>query len=91
MDRSDDWFWISVDDLPVGVRRLAWWIPDTYLCEILGPAVDDTLETSTREREKVARGEPSELLDILISRDWNDLMGPFTQNPPALQRPTASR
>jgi hypothetical protein len=28
----------------------------------------------------------SDLMDILISRDWNDLMGPFTQNPAELDR-----
>jgi hypothetical protein len=26
-------------------------------------------------------------MDILISRDWNDLLGPFTVNPATLDRP----
>ncbi len=66
-------------------------IPFDYLREMFGPGVDDALETIKREREKTTRGEPSELMDILISRDWNDLMGPFTQNPAVLQRPPVVR
>ena len=58
---------------------------------MFGPGVDDALETIRSEREKTTRGEPSELMDILISRDWNDLMGPFTQNPAVLQRPPVVR
>lgn len=66
-------------------------IPEGYMRELFGPAVDDALETISREREKVARGEQSELMDILISRDWNDLMGPFTQNPAQLSRPVPDK
>lgn len=61
-------------------------IPDEYLRELFGPGVDAALDTIAREREKVARGGESELMDILISRDWNDMMGPFTQNPAELER-----
>ena len=49
------------------------------------------LATIQAEREKVAAGGQSELMDILISRDWNDLMGPFTQNPAELIRPPVTR
>lgn len=66
-------------------------IPEGYMRELFGPAADDALETISREREKVARGEESELMDILISRDWNDLMGPFTQNPAQLSRPVPEK
>ena len=66
-------------------------IPAEYLRERFGPGVDAALETIEREREKTTRGESSELMDILISRDWNDLMGPFTQNPAELIRPPVTR
>ena len=61
-------------------------IPMDYMRELFGPAVDDALATIQREREVVAAGGQSDLMDILISRDWNDLMGPFTQNPAELDR-----
>jgi ethylbenzene hydroxylase subunit beta/complex iron-sulfur molybdoenzyme family reductase subunit beta len=66
-------------------------IPGDYLREMFGPGVDEALETIAREREKSTRGERSELMDILISRDWNDLLGPFTQNPAELERPVPVR
>ena len=66
-------------------------IPAEYLREMFGPGVGAALETIEREREKTTRGESSELMDILISRDWNDLMGPFTQNPAELIRPPVTR
>jgi ethylbenzene hydroxylase subunit beta/complex iron-sulfur molybdoenzyme family reductase subunit beta len=61
-------------------------IPIEYLRELFGPGVDKALATIAKEREKTARGRKSELMDILISRDWNDLLGPFTENPAELQR-----
>ena len=61
-------------------------IPIAYLRELFGAGVDEALATVQREREVVASGGQSELMDILISRDWNDLMGPFTQNPSELAR-----
>jgi steroid C-25 hydroxylase beta subunit len=64
-------------------------IPSAYLQELFGAGVDAALATLQMERERVAAGKPSELMDILISRDWNDLLGPFTQNPAELQRPPA--
>lgn len=64
-------------------------VPREYMRELFGPGVDDALATIEREREVVAAGGASELMDILISRDWNDLLGPFTVNPAELERPPA--
>jgi len=61
-------------------------IPIDYLREMFGKGVDAALVTLQVEREKVAAGKKSELMDILISRDWNDLLGPFTANPATIER-----
>jgi len=61
-------------------------IPLEYLEELFGPDVERALTTIESERARVAEGGTSELMDILISRDWNDLLGPFTGDPTALQR-----
>ena len=61
-------------------------IPRDYLREMFGPGVDAALATIEAEREKVAAGGTSELMDILISRTWEDLLGPFTVNPATLDR-----
>ena len=42
---------------------------------------------SRRSARRRPAARPSELMDILISRDWNDLLGPFTENPAELDRP----
>lgn len=57
------------------------------LRRLFGPGVDDALATIEAEREKVRAGGSSEILDALISRDWNDLLGPFTVDPGRLERP----
>lgn len=62
-------------------------IPRDYLRELFGPGVDAALATLATEREKVAAGGQSELMDILISRHWEDLLGPFDANPAELKRP----
>lgn len=49
-------------------------IPLEYLREMFGSAVDNALETLKTERAKVASGGSSELIDILITRRWQDLM-----------------
>ncbi|HJN29104.1 MAG TPA: 4Fe-4S dicluster domain-containing protein [Candidatus Latescibacteria bacterium] len=59
-------------------------IPIEYLRELFGPGVDAALATLEAEREKVAAGGESELVDILISRRWHDLMGPFKTDPAKL-------
>lgn len=61
-------------------------IPMDYLKEMFGPGVEQALATLEAEREKAAAGKKSELMDILISRNWNDLLGPFTVDPAQLQR-----
>lgn len=62
-------------------------IPMEYLREMFGPGVDAALETLKTERAKVADGGSSEMIDILIARRWQDLMGPFTEDPAKLSRP----
>ena len=62
-------------------------IPSEFLQEMFGPGVDAALEKLKAERAKVAGGGSSELIDILISKKWEDLMGPFTANPAELSRP----
>lgn len=56
-------------------------IPIAYLVGLFGPRVPEILDTLRNERERVARGGTSELLDLLISRKWLDLFGPFTRHP----------
>lgn len=55
--------------------------------KLFGPDVEQALATVESEREKVAGGGQSELMDILISRNWNDMLGPYTQDPGKLVRP----
>jgi DMSO reductase family type II enzyme iron-sulfur subunit len=45
-------------------------IPAAYLESLFGDAVVSALATIRREREKRRRGEPSELMDLLIAYDW---------------------
>lgn len=48
-------------------------IPVQYLRSLFGPRVDAALATLKAEMEKRQRGEPSELMDILIAKDWRSL------------------
>ena len=41
----------------------------------------EVLKKIEDERERVRNGETSELMDLLISRKWQDLFGPFTKHP----------
>jgi len=66
-------------------------IPIGYLRELFGPEVDAALATLQEEREKVAAGGESELIDILIARRWHDLMGPFTVDPAKMDPQPATR
>jgi ethylbenzene hydroxylase subunit beta/complex iron-sulfur molybdoenzyme family reductase subunit beta len=43
--------------------------------------VQHSLDTIEAERQKRRRGETSELMDILISRRWLDMFGPFDKAP----------
>ncbi|MEF8821741.1 MAG: 4Fe-4S dicluster domain-containing protein, partial [Halovenus sp.] len=42
-------------------------IPRTYLEELFGPKVNEALNTISRERDRVRRGEESELMELLNS------------------------
>ena len=46
-------------------------IPPAYLESLFGAAVHPALETLAAERARRRRGEPSELMDLLIAYDWN--------------------
>ena len=52
-----------------------------YLRFLFGPAVDAALDTLKGEMARQRRGEHSELMDILIARRWNELMGEFGKDP----------
>ncbi len=62
-------------------------IPMEYLRELFGPGVEKVLAKIESERKKSASGKKSELMDLLIARDWKQLLGPYTQDPAELQRP----
>ncbi len=48
-------------------------IPIGFLRSLFGPRVDAALETIAAEMGKRRKGEPSELMDLLIARDWKSL------------------
>ncbi len=48
-------------------------IPIEYLRYLFGPAVDQALITLQDEMERKKAGKPSELMDLLIARDWKSL------------------
>ncbi|MBX3645836.1 MAG: nitrate reductase subunit beta [Rubrivivax sp.] len=48
-------------------------IPTAYLRSLFGPGVDAALATIRAEMERRQRGEPSELMDLLVARDWKTL------------------
>ena len=56
-------------------------IPGEVLERYFGPDVHRALATLRAERAKRVRKEPSELMDLLISRIWRDRFGGFTRNP----------
>jgi len=56
-------------------------IPGEVLERYFGPEVHRALATLRTERAKRARKEPSELMDLLISRIWRDRFGGFTRDP----------
>ncbi len=61
-------------------------IPLEYLESLFGPRVKEVLAQLQHERERVRQGETSELMDLLISRKWLDMFGPFTKHPRAVER-----
>jgi DMSO reductase family type II enzyme iron-sulfur subunit len=48
-------------------------VPMEYLRYLFGPPVDAALITLHEELEKKKAGKPSELMDLLIARDWKSL------------------
>ena len=66
----------------------AWRMPIEDLRAMFGPGVDEALATIETEREKVAAGGRSELMDILISYNWKDLLGPYPEDPGQIPPPT---
>ncbi|WP_092995242.1 4Fe-4S dicluster domain-containing protein [Thiohalomonas denitrificans] len=48
-------------------------VPDDYLVELFGPGVGAALETLREEMAKKNRGEPSELMDLLIAYRHGDM------------------
>ncbi len=48
-------------------------IPDAFLISLFGPRVPEVLKTLESEREKRRRGEPSELMDLLIAYRHADM------------------
>lgn len=59
-------------------------IPDSVLEFYFGRDVHRALALVLAERDKRKRGEASELMDLLISRNWNDRFGGFTNAPGAM-------
>ena len=60
-----------------GARR----IPLDHLESQFGPRVGDAIRTLENEMAKRRRGEPSELMDVLIGYRWSEFLGPFTRDP----------
>lgn len=61
--------------------------PMDEMRSLFGANVEQALNTVQTERDKVANGGQSELMDILIARNWQELLGPFAQDPGVLERP----
>jgi hypothetical protein len=56
-------------------------LPDAYLESLFGPHAAKARRTLEDHLARRRRGEPSELLDILIAYEWKELLGPFTADP----------
>ena len=66
-------------------------VPMAYLRYLFGPEVEKALETMQTEMEKVRNGGKSELMDILVAREWAGMFRPFTKDPATLERPPAKQ
>jgi ethylbenzene hydroxylase subunit beta/complex iron-sulfur molybdoenzyme family reductase subunit beta len=64
-------------------------IPREYLRFLFGPEVDAALTVMQTELDKVKNGGKSELMDILIAREWKHMFGPFDKDPATLERKPA--
>lgn len=56
-------------------------IPVSLLEELFGPDVRRVMNRLSKEREKKSKGMESEIMDVLISRVWEDRFGGFTEAP----------
>ncbi len=56
-------------------------IPMPVLEKLFGPDVSRAVETLSAERKKVVQGGKSELMDILISRNWFEMLGGLSRPP----------
>jgi len=56
-------------------------IPPDYLRSLFGPEVDRALERLQQEIDKKRKKEESEIMDVLIARRWQELLGPFVKDP----------
>jgi len=61
-------------------------IPMAYLRYLFGPEVEKAIATLQSEMAKVRGGGKSELMDILIAREWAGMFRPFTKDPALLER-----
>jgi ethylbenzene hydroxylase subunit beta/complex iron-sulfur molybdoenzyme family reductase subunit beta len=62
-------------------------IPIEYLRELFGPKVDAALERLRAElaKRREEPKQPSELMELLIARRWQEVLGPFTGDPREVQ------
>jgi len=56
-------------------------IPDSVLESYFGKAVHKSLAILIAAREKKKQGKKSRLMDLLISRKWQDRFAEFTKHP----------
>ncbi|MEW6077325.1 MAG: 4Fe-4S dicluster domain-containing protein [Thermodesulfobacteriota bacterium] len=64
-------------------------IPRDYLRYLFGPEVDKSLEVMQTELDKVRKGGKSELMDILIAREWKKMFDIFDKDPAIMERKPA--
>lgn len=60
-------------------------IPIDYLRTLFGPEVDGALERLKEGLERKRKKEESEIMDTLIARKWQELLGPFGKDPSEVQ------
>ncbi len=70
------------DGNPTGEDR----IPLEYLESLFGPEVGPALERIKQGRADKQSGKGSDLMDTLISKNFLDLFGPFTNHPREIER-----
>jgi len=56
-------------------------IPLRYLEYLFGPEAGGALKTLKVEMEKRRGGQPSELMEILIAKEWKGMFKPFDKDP----------